>query len=164
MRGRPRKKDHHAPACARVPVRKEVNRMEGEKRKSNATPEGRAKGGRNRSRYKAEYAPRLMEYVEECLANEEKPTLFAFMRQIGIYNRNTFTAWAKKHEDFAEAYEMYKEASRDVIVEKALRGTFDARFSKFLLSCDYGMKEKTEVDIGNTGESESFKVNIKVVD
>lgn len=131
--------------------------------KSNATPEGRAKGGRNSTKYRKEYPQMLMEYVAACLADEKKPTLFEFMRKIGIYNRNTFTHWAAAHPAFAEAYEMYKEASRNVIIEKALSGAFDASFSKFLLAADYGMKEKTQLDVGNA-DAKPFELKITVVD
>ena len=114
-------------------------------------------------KYKVEYADLLVEYIGECLAEEKKPTLFEFMRRIGVYDRKTISRWAAEHKEFGRAYEMYMEASRNVIVEKALKGQFDASFSKFLLSCDYGMKEKTQVDLGSADEK-AFKVNITVVD
>lgn len=117
-----------------------------EKRPSPATPEGRVKGGKNSTKYRVQYAQDLRDYVDSCLANDTKPTLFAFMRIAHVYNRNTFTKWAEAHPEFAEAYEYYKEASRDFIVGKALTGAYDSSFSKFILSCDYGMKEKSEVD------------------
>ena len=114
-------------------------------------------------KYKAEHADLLIAYVNESLANEKKPTLFEFMRRIGVYDRKTLSRWKDEHKEFGRAYDFYMEASRSVIVEKALSGAFDASFSKFLLSCDYGMKEKTQVDVGNP-DGEAFKVDIKVID
>ena len=116
------------------------------------------------SKYKAEYAELLIRFIDECLSEEKKPTLFEFMRRVNVYDRKTISRWAEEHKEFGRAYEMYMEASRSMIIEKALSGAFDASFSKFLLSCDYGMKEKTQLDVGNAEGSESFKVNIKVVD
>ena len=116
------------------------------------------------SKYKAEYADLLIRYIDERLSEDKKPTLFEFMKRVDVYDRNTISRWAKEHKEFGRADEMYMEASRSVIVEKALSGAFDASFSKFLLSCDYGMKEKTQVDVGNADGSESFRVDIKVVD
>ena len=115
------------------------------------------------SKYRKEYAGMLQQFIEECLANEKKPTLFEFMRRVDVYDRHTISRWAAEHAEFSRVYEMYMEASRSMIVEKALTGDFDASFSKFLLSCDYGMKEKTQVDIGGA-ENNAFQVNITVVD
>lgn len=114
-------------------------------------------------KYKPEYPELFMRYIEECLAEDKKPTLFSFMKQVDVYDRGTIYRWAENYEEFGHAYEMFMEASRNVIVEKALLGEFDAKFSKFLLSCDYGMKEKTQVDIGGADEK-AFKVNITVVE
>lgn len=114
-------------------------------------------------KYRAEFPLMLIEYINECLGEEKKPTLFEFMRRIGVYDRKTLSRWKDEHAEFGRAYEMYMEASRNVIIEKALSGSYDASFSKFLLSCDYGMTEKTQVDVGNAG-GDSFKVDITVVD
>ena len=115
-------------------------------------------------KYKAEYAELLIRYVEECLAEERKPIMYEFMRRVNVYDRKTISRWAEEHKEFGPAYDMFMEASRYMIVEKALTGEFDAKFSKFLLSCDYGMTEKTQLDVGNAEGSESFKVDIKVID
>ena len=114
-------------------------------------------------KYRPEFPGMLVDYINECLADDRKPILFDFMRRISVFDRKTIYRWAEEKKEFGYAYEMYKEASRNVIVEKALSGAYDASFSKFLLSCDYGMKEKTQVDIGGADEK-AFKVNITVVD
>ncbi len=97
-------------------------------------------------KYRAEYPEMLIAYIGECLSEEKKPTLFEFMRRINVYDRKTISRWSTEHKEFSRAYDMYMEASRNVIIEKALSGAYDASFSKFLLSCDYGMREKTETD------------------
>lgn len=57
------------------------------------------------------------------------PHVGAFARQVGV-SKETLYKWAEKHREFAQAMTAAKQLRRELIIDQALIGHYDARFSE----------------------------------
>ena len=68
------------------------------------------------------------------------PSFEKFARSIGA-TLEEITQF-RKHGEFERAYRECNEIRRDYLIDAALTRRYDASFSKFLLTAEYGMGEK----------------------
>ncbi len=129
------------------------------------------KGNSISSKYRAEYARRLIEYFRapilkteyketyypdgEIKSSEpvmvltrEFPTFGMFAMSIGI-SLKTLEAWAGlvnggcgRREEFAHAYELAKDWQKGMIESCALTGHLNSNIAKFILTNNFGMKDE----------------------
>lgn len=81
------------------------------------------------------------------------PSFVKFARSIGT-TLEEITEF-RKHSEFERAYRECNEIRRDYLIDAALTRRYDSSFSKFLLSCEYGMGEKEK-------EKEDGELNVTI--
>lgn len=97
------------------------------------------------SKYKEEYCDKMLKFFEECEEEERYPSFSKFARSIGVHE-STLYIWADKYPSFRNTKTECEAIQRDLLVNNALIEKFNPAFTKFLLSANHGMSEKTETD------------------
>ena len=140
-----------------------------------------AKGEGSPSKYKKEYAEKLIEYFsvpkfetlwkrkyytngqvkeEEPITYPPKyPTFEGFAKVVGVTS-GTLQNWREKYPSFNEAYERALDMQKDILITNSLGGLYNGNFAKFIASAQFGMVEKTEQKI--TG-IDGIDLNIEVL-
>ena len=112
-------------------------------------------GKRKSSKYKPEL-PKLLYTFFISYADAGAPSLSKFARSIGTTLEEIESF--KKHREFERACRECSEIRRDYLIDSALARRHDPSFTKFILSSEYGMKEKEQKDDG------ALEVKLEVVE
>ncbi len=135
-------------------------------------------GNRAASKYKAEYAERLIEFFGKPLTRTEYkevlgkdgevtkripmvvlndyPTFEVFAAELGV-TTDTLRNWAGKYKPFGRAYDMAKQLQRGKLIAGTMGGLYNAQFAKFEAVNNHGMTERVVSD-------GKMDVEIKMVD
>ena len=84
------------------------------------------------------------------------PSFQKFARSIGA-TLNDIERF-RRHSEFERAYQECSEIRRDYLIDNGLVKRFDSSFTKFLLSCEYGMG-----DTKDAGVDKELKVTLEVI-
>lgn len=139
-----------------------------------------AKGHGGASKYKKEYAAKLIEYFskpptrveyvkyydsdgkvkreEPVVLGADYPTFAGFATTIGVTSR-TLENWRANYAGFAEACERAEDIAHNILIVNGLAGNYNGNFAKFIASNQFDMAEKSEQKI--TGD-EGWNVKITV--
>ena len=88
------------------------------------------------------------------------PTFELFAGSIGV-THHTLLNWCEAHPRFSAAYEFAKNMQLGIGKAGGIMKQYDGNFTKFVLSNDHGMTDKTEQKIESDN---TVSVEIKVVD
>lgn len=113
------------------------------------------------SKYKEEYADKIIEYFRD--ESVVFPTVEGFAELEGLAIR-TVQDWhndEEKHPHFATAYAQAMAIQRERLLVGGLTRKFDASIVKFLAVNNHGMREKVEQEVK---ADTTFTVNINVED
>jgi hypothetical protein len=102
-----------------------------------------SEGFQNNTRYKHVPAP--------------MPTFFRYAEKIGVSD-NTLDNWTKKNPEFFVAYNKCKELQKEWLIEIGLSGMTPPASFIFVAKNVTGMRDKTEVDLGNNGKPFEIKM------
>ena len=114
------------------------------------------------SKYKDEYCDKMLEFFEECEKDGVYPSFAKFARMIGVHE-STLRIWAESNPRFHSIKDDCEGIQKDILVQNALIERYNPGFTKFLLSANHGMREKTESDVNMNANAE-VDVRIEVVD
>jgi hypothetical protein len=100
--------------------------------------------------------PRLLYTYFISYTDAGAPSFSKFAKSIGATLKDI--EGFRKHGEFERAWNECSEIRRDYLIDSALARRNDPSFSKFLLSCEYGMGEKEEAKDG------SLEVKLEVIE
>ena len=141
--------------------------------KEKNTSAATAAAARANSKYKAKYCREIIEFFSDFIMVESYnkygkkqlqrrlPTFEEFALRIGVSVR-TLGNWREKESKFADACEECLSLQKNLLIQAGLNDSFNSSFVKFTLSAVHGMREKTDVSVGGSGDK-PFEVNIRVV-
>ena len=122
-----------AAAFAKIPAILKDEVLEMEKKKRNYSPD---------------LPRRLYSFFVGYAEQPGAPSFSKFARSIGATSADLQAF--RKHKEFERAYNECNEIRRDYLIDNALCKRFDGSVTKFLLSAEFGMGEKSENDIDNS--------------
>ena len=114
------------------------------------------------SKYKDEYVDLCRDFLAQCEAEDAYPAKSKFARMIGVH-AGTLDEWAEKHPRFHDIMVDFEDFQKEILVKNGLLEKYNPGFTRFLLSANHGMKEKTESDVNLNGKTD-VGVRIEVVD
>lgn len=85
------------------------------------------------------------------------PTFFRYAEKIGVSD-NTLDNWSKKNPEFFVAYNKCKELQKEWLIEIGLSGLTPPASFIFVAKNVTGMRDKSEVDLGNNGKPFEIKM------
>ena len=107
---------------------------------------------RKRPKYKSEYPHLLYTYFIGYDDPTGAPSLSKFARSIGLTVAE-LNEFRERHSEFERACVECNEIRRDYLIDHALCKRFDASFTKFILTEEYGIgEEATDKDMRLTLE------------
>lgn len=117
------------------------------------------------SKYNDETVTKALAYLEGCY--DELPTVEGLAVRLGVH-KDTVYEWAT-HEDkreFSDTLNKIKMIQADQLLQKALKGEYNATIAKLMLSVNHGYKESTQVDnVSSDGSmTPSDRVVFEIVD
>jgi transposase-like protein len=125
-----------------------------------------AASGKWQTRYDDGVPGRIINHTESMLAAGEIPSMYSISRELGI-SPSTLYNWVNEHREVAEAIEYHKQACLAHISMLALQRKVDSKFARYLCVAAYGLRETSELRVGNTvnadGEQEQFKLTVEVI-
>ena len=108
------------------------------------------------SKYTPDMPQRLIEYFTTPFLREitdnmgrqqtvatPPPSIVGFSKLVGVYTR-TLYSWVDTYPEFAEAYAYCQDLAQQNLIDGGLTHALNANMSRFVLSAQYGMMEKTE--------------------
>ena len=98
-------------------------------------------GGRP-TKYREEFCNLYEEYKAQEIS---VPTREGFARYLDV-SMESLRRFEKEYPKFCGTLEKLDADQKHITIQYALNGTFNAGFSKFLLSANHGMKETTGLD------------------
>ena len=105
--------------------------------------------------YRHKYCEGIVDYYISALKDVDSkgivkryPSFVGYAMKIGVTVR-TIQNWRKEHTRFDEACEMCEELKKDDLLHNGLTFHVHANFAKFVLSSQYGMREKVEITNNN---------------
>ena len=99
---------------------------------------------------------RLYSFFLSYSENSGAPSFSKFARSIGATSADLEAF--RKHGEFERAYKECNEIRRDYLIDNALCKRFDGSVTKFLLTSEFGMGEKS-----NEAEDGSIDFTLEVV-
>lgn len=117
------------------------------------------------SAYKEEYCQDIIDYFESHREmNPPRCPLFEmYAKKIGVH-RETLINWAKKHPIFFDAYEQSRDIQRDIMINNAMLGVYNASFTKFAMSNMHGWSDVSKQEISNPDGSLTKKLSDEDID
>lgn len=111
---------------------------------------------KKRKKYSPDLPRRLYSFFAGYSDQPGAPSFAKFARSIGATCADIQTF--RKHKEFERAYNECNEIRRDYLIDNALSKRFDGSVTKFLLSAEFGMGEKSE-----STDDNSFDFTLKVL-
>lgn len=140
-----------------------------------------AKGNGGTSKYKKEYATKLIEYFskpptrveyvkyydsdgnikreEPVVLGADYPTFAGFATTIGVTSR-TLENWRERYVGFAEACERAEDIAHNILIVNGLAGNYNGNFAKFIASNQFDMAEKEKHELSGI---EGIDLNIELL-
>ena len=78
------------------------------------------------------------------------PTVERFAKIIGV-TKGTVYKWCQQNDDFMNAVDEIRQASKLELITNGLTGNYNSNFCRFLLSANHGMSEKTHTEHSSDG-------------
>jgi len=78
------------------------------------------------------------------------PTVERFAKIIGV-TKGTVYKWCKHNDDFMNAIDEIRQASKLELITNGLTGNYNSNFCRFLLSANHNMTEKTHTEHSSDG-------------
>jgi hypothetical protein len=113
-------------------------------------------------KYKEEYVDLCRDFLSKCEAEDAYPAKSKFARMVGVH-ACTLDEWAAKYPRFQSIMVDFEDLQKEILVKNGLIEKYNPGFTRFLLSANHGMKEKTESDVNVNGKAD-VGVRIEVVD
>jgi len=101
---------------------------------------------------------RTIETVYPC----NMPLFQEFATKIGVHV-DTLHEWKKKHKEFSESYTLCQQHQHRILVQNALNGHYNSKFSWLLAKNILGFRDKTEQVIEANVKSETIEDYLKTV-
>ena len=101
------------------------------------------------TKYKSEYATDefLAKYIIHCRAKGELVSLCGFACYVKVCE-DTLQEWRKVHKEFSVPLNKLKQLSKQMLINKGLKGTYNSTIAKLVLSSNHGMVERKESILG----------------
>jgi len=98
-------------------------------------------GGRP-TKYKPEYCD-LTKYLKSSKVKGELPSICGYAVYLGV-SEKTLENWGKTKEEFFRSLRKLLTISKQTLMNKGLKGTYNSTIAKLILSSDHGMRERTD--------------------
>ncbi len=112
---------------------------------------------KKRKKYSPDLPRKLYSFFAAYEDRAGAPSFAKFAMSIGATNADIQSF--RKHKEFERAYNECNEIRRDYLIDNALCKRFDGSLTKFLLSAEFGMGEKSE-----GGSDNSFDFTLEVLE
>lgn len=99
------------------------------------------------TKFKEEYINVALDYTESYETHGDVIPTRSGLSDILQCTEDTLANWGKKNADFLGALEAIDTKQKRLLQNKGLRGDFRESMSKFLLSANHGMAEKSETKV-----------------
>jgi len=93
------------------------------------------------TKYNSEKKTRARAYIKKCLKDDNFLTIEELSRKLGVGTRTLYN-WEAEYDDFLQTMNTLRDAQREMLINKALEGSYNTRFAMFLLKANHGMREK----------------------
>ena len=103
---------------------------------------------KKRKKYSTDLPRRLYSFFAGYSDQPGAPSFAKFAKSIGATSADI--QGFRKHREFERAYNECNEIRRDYLIDNALCKRFDGSVTKFLLSTEFGMGERSEADDDNS--------------
>jgi len=93
------------------------------------------------TKYNLKLISRVTEYTKKCLKEGIFPTIEGLAPKLKIGTRSIYE-WEKLYPDFSQTIDNLRDTQRELLITNGLKGSYNTRFSMFLLKANHGMTEK----------------------
>lgn len=83
---------------------------------------------------------RVKKYTENCIKNEEFPTIEGAALGLGVSAR-TLYGWETEYPEFFQTMEALRDAQKHMLQAGGLTGKFNTRMAVFLLKASHGLSD-----------------------
>lgn len=112
--------------------------------------EKKGPGGRP-TEYRPEYCEQMLDFFDRDYTQKKHgkteacdfPSVAGFARKLKVA-KSTLYEWAKHHDEFSNVLKQCKDIQEDILISNALKGSYSAPFTQFLLKNTHGFKDKVE--------------------
>ena len=102
------------------------------------------------TKYKPEYCQAIIDYFDiPMFGTDGKPNtppyLMNFAQSIGI-NTDTLYEWKAKHPEFSEAYSIAQEKQKQIVMNHALTGGYNASFAWKMMMNMFSWRDQQDIN------------------
>lgn len=102
--------------------------------------------------YRPEYCQKMVDFFDRDYTQEKHgkieacdfPSIAGFARKLKV-TKQTLYNWGEKHPPFFDVLEQCRGIQEDILISNALKGSYSAPFTQFLLKNTHGFKDKQDI-------------------
>jgi hypothetical protein len=109
------------------------------------------------TKYSARLPAYVIEYIENCKKSDIFPTIEGLATTLHVGTRTIYD-WELGHVEFSQTLGLLRDLQRELLITKTLDGSYNTRFSIFLLKATHGMTEKDTL-VSNTQNNNYMNIS-----
>jgi len=92
------------------------------------------------TKYSLKTVKKAKKYLQNCITNDELPTLEKLALLLGVCSRTMFV-WRDEHDEFLQTVEHLQNLQIDMLIQKGLNNEYSASMAIFLLKSIHKFRE-----------------------